>query len=165
MGRELRKVPENWVHPKENGRLVPLYGRSYEEEAKEWDIGESKWKEGLIEDFNGGWKLNDTNFSYEEWVGSRPLEEDYMPDWPEEERTHLMMYEDTSEGTPISPAFETPEALATWLADSGASSNGSSTATYEQWLSTIKRGSAPSMVLSSKGLQSGVEALSEINHD
>ena len=85
-----------------------------------------------------------------------------MPEWPEAERTHWQMYEDTSEGTPISPVMETPEMLARWLADTGASSMGRNTATYEQWLATIHRGWAPSMIYTAKtGLVSGVEALDD----
>jgi len=57
-----------------------------------------------------------------------------------------MMYENTSEGTPISPPFETPEELARWLADNNASAFGGMTATYEQWLATCKGLYAPSMV-------------------
>jgi hypothetical protein len=41
--------------------------------------------------------------------------EEFMPNWPIDQRTHLMMYETCTEGTPISPAFETPEELALWL--------------------------------------------------
>jgi hypothetical protein len=56
----------------------------------------------------------------------------YMPEWEEEEKTHIMMY--TSSGTSISPAFETPEELARWLTDTNASAYALSTNTYEQWL-------------------------------
>lgn len=49
--------------------------------------------------------------SYEEYAGPRPDASDYMPDWPEAERTHYQMYENTSEGTPISPVMATPEDL------------------------------------------------------
>jgi hypothetical protein len=80
-----------------------------------------------------------------------------MPEFTEEQKTHMMMYEDTSEGTPISPAFETPEELARWLADNNASAFGNSTATYKQWLATCKVGWAPSMIADSSGLHSGVE--------
>ena len=64
----------------------------------------------------------------------------FMPDWSPDEATHYMMYETCSEGTPISPAFATPEELARWLTDTGASISGSMRASYEQWLS-IARGS------------------------
>ena len=68
------------------------------------------------------------------------------------------MWETTSEGSPISPVCETPEALATWLAGNSASAFGSDTATYSQWLGMIRAGWAPSMVLDSNGLRSGVAA-------
>ena len=70
------------------------------------------------------------------------------------------MWETVSEGSPISPVFETPETLAHWLAETGASSFGNQGATYDQWLSMIKVGWAPSAVgIPGKGLQSGVEAV------
>jgi hypothetical protein len=80
-----------------------------------------------------------------------------MPNWPESERTHLMMYEDTSEGTPISPAFETPEELARWLVDNKASAFGSDTGTYEGWLRIARGGFAPSMVVDASGVHTGVD--------
>jgi hypothetical protein len=87
----------------------------------------------------------------------RPDPDDYMPEFPEGIATGWCMYETTSEGTPISPVLETPEALARWLADSGASSFGRDTATYDQWLRMIQAGWAPSAVLSGNVFQSGVE--------
>ncbi len=72
----------------------------------------------------------------------------------------FQMWETTSEGSPISPAFETPEELARWLADNRASAFGRSTATYEQWLAMIHEGWAPSAVCDAKGFRSGVEAAS-----
>ncbi|MCK5445108.1 MAG: hypothetical protein KAI73_05745, partial [Rhodospirillaceae bacterium] len=76
-------------------------------------------------------------------------------------RTHWQMYETTSEGTPISPPMETPELLARWLADNNASAFAKDTATYEQWLSTIKRGFAPSAIMGDGKLESGVAALGD----
>ena len=71
------------------------------------------------------------------------------------------MYETTTEGTPISPVMKTPEELARWLADNKASACGSMTATYEEWLQTIERGWAPTMMIFGGELTSGV---SGINH-
>lgn len=148
MGREVRKVPADWKHPKDEhtGRYKPLHeGRDYAPRKKDWldTLAEKGLQETL------------------EWNGNPPNREDFMPDWPEAECTHLMMYEDTSEGTPISPAFATPEELAHWLADNGASSFGKSTATYEQWLPTCRGAWAPSMVMDSNGIRSGVEFAAE----
>lgn len=175
MGREVRMVPAAWQHPtytEENaphrgavGRHIPLYDGSYAEAAAEWDESARKWDEGLRENYGLGeeWipKSDHHTGTYAEYAGERPKPEDYMPDWPDDERTHFMMYEDTSEGTPISPAFATAEELAHWLADTGASAFADMTATYEQWLSTIRRGSAISAVMTSAGMVSGVAALAE----
>lgn len=88
---------------------------------------------------------------------SRPDPADYMPEFPEGTAVGWCMYETTSEGTPLSPVFETPEELARWLADTGASAFGSRTATYEQWLATCRAGWAPSAVGVGGALLSGVE--------
>jgi len=47
------------------------------------------------------------------------------------------MWENTSEGSPISPVFSTPELLARWLADTNASAFGEMGATYDEWLHMI----------------------------
>lgn len=110
-----------------------------------------------------GWKDKPTDYkgmTFAEYHGEKPKPEEYMPEWPESEATQFMMYECTSEGTPISPAFDTPEELARWLADNDASAFAGQTATYDQWLNTIKRGFAPSAVSIDGGpLVSGVEGL------
>ncbi len=147
MGREVRRVPADWQHPKNDlGHYKPLYeGDRYERRKKEFE--EKLAAEGMQAAID--------------WCGNPPNKEDYMPDWPEAEKTHLMMYEDTTEGTPLSPAFKTPEELARWLADNSASAMGNSTATYEQWLAMCREGWAPSMVMDSRGVRSGVEFMAE----
>ena len=164
MGREVRMVPENWEHPKDGERYMPLLSGSFEKRLQEWETGNAKWAEGLRDDWEGGWKELDEEekaMSYEDWAGPKPAREDYMPTFADGEATHLMMYENTSEGTPISPAFATPEELAKWLADNEASASGGQTATYEAWLAICKSGYAPSAMFSPQtGLVSGVQGLS-----
>lgn len=70
---------------------------------------------------------------------------------------YYQMWQNTSEGSPISPAFKTPEELARWLVDNKASTFGYQTTTYDNWLAMIKSGSAPSMVISNGVLMSGVD--------
>lgn len=84
-------------------------------------------------------------------------EADAWESTPPPEGPGYQMWENTSEGSPISPVFEAPEKLAAWLAASGASAMGSSTATYTQWLVTINAGSAMSVVIADGVVQSGVE--------
>jgi hypothetical protein len=70
------------------------------------------------------------------------------------------MWETTSEGSPISPVCKTPEELARWLADNGASTFGYSTADYDTWLRMIVgTGWAPSAVMADGKMMSGVEAM------
>jgi hypothetical protein len=71
------------------------------------------------------------------------------------------MWETTSEGSPISPVFQTPEELARWLADNRASAFGRDTATYAQWLAMILKGWAPSMVVGPDGIKSGVDYVAD----
>ena len=160
MGREVRKVPADWQHPKDEhtGRYKPMFdGRGFAERLREWNEENAKWSSGEFPDYASE---ESKKLTYSEWNGDQPKTCEYMPDWPESERTHYMMYEDTSEGTPISPAFETPEELARWLTDTGASAFGNSTADYESWLCVAKGEWAPSAVyMPETGLVSGVQAL------
>lgn len=160
MGREVRRVPADWKHPEG----VALFdGPDYAPRVKKWDEGAAKWAQGLRDDYNGGWKPLDGSEeakTYADWAGVRPDASDYMPVWPESERTHYMMYEDTSEGTPISPAFATPEELARWLADTEATAFADQPASYESWLRVARGGYACSAVSVGGGpLVSGVEGL------
>jgi len=66
------------------------------------------------------------------------------------------LWETVSEGSPVSPVFATPEELADWLVTPGNDTSVTEGTTREQWLKMIKAGWAPSMVLSEKGMQSGV---------
>jgi hypothetical protein len=159
-------VPADWQHPKrEDGRFIPLFERGYKERALEWREEWEAWQKGLCRSYGDGpkWKPIDPEHAgmrYTDYAGEMPSPDDYMPDWPDDKRTHYMMYEDTSEGTPISPAFAAPEELARWLADNNASAFAGDTATYEQWLRMINStGWAPSMVVCGGAVHSGVAAL------
>ena len=176
MSREVRMVPANWQHPTEWRKeyrsggpelyFKPLHKGPYSERVREWDEGAAQWGAGFVKNYVSGRyhpKSPDQDYSYAAYAGERPVKEAYMPEFEPGTATHYVMYEDTSEGTPISPAFATPEALARWLADNGASSFGGSTATYEQWLPICKGKRAPSMVIYAKGLRSGVEAMADFS--
>ena len=148
MGREVRRVPADWKHPKNEdkslgGDYKPLQENYADDARKFLAIANSKSLQDAVE-----------------WFGQAPDKNDYMPDWPESERTHYMMYETTSEGTPISPAFASPEELARWLADTGASAFAGQTASYEGWLRVARGGYAPSAVYTQQtGMVSGVDGL------
>lgn len=174
MGREVRRVKPGWQHPRGDGtaRYRALLEGPYSQALADWEEGLEKWEQGLEEDWsperhrspNKLWKPREPHhqeMTWEEYWGQRPRPEDYMPEWEPGEATQLMMYENTSEGTPISPAFDTPEALARWLADTGASAFGSMTASYEQWLATCRQGWSVGAVITNGVMVSGVAANGE----
>jgi len=174
MSREVRRVPAGWEHPKgENGRYIPLWGRSYRADVWDWWKWRIIWALGFKPNYGKGfpvkWRELDEDWqqcTFEEYWGPGPRREDYMPDWPASERTHWQMYEATSEGTPISPVMDSPEILARWLADNNTSAFGYSTATYDAWLATIQRGWAISAVFDPRyGVMSGVEAMAQDGGD
>ena len=140
MGREVRKVAATWQHPKDGGRYKPLY-EGYAEALVEFETKQhAEGMQAAIEEF-----------------GQAPDKNDYMPEWSEAEKTHLQMYETCTEGTPISPVMESPEKLARWLTDNGASAFGGMTASYDAWLRVCEGGYAPSAIIIGGELKSGVE--------
>lgn len=140
MGREVRMVASDWKHPidKTHGGFVPLYpGWRFEADAKLWDEDAAKWERGEYPDYADE---DDIKAGYLNWAGRRPDPKKYMPNWTPERAAFYMMYETATEGTPISPAFITPEDLARWLADTGANAFAGHTASYEDWLYVAKAG-------------------------
>ena len=167
MSCEVRMIKPGWRHPEhynEYRRCSEYRGlmTEYTRCLARWEEGYAKWQEGLQEDWMNStddvnaWKpLEDEN---QEWTSEKPDPNDYMPEWTPGEATLYVMYETTSEGTPISPGFVTLEELASWLAKNRASAVGGTTATYAQWLTTCKQGWAPTgVMLPSGNIITGVE--------
>lgn len=134
MGREIRKVPKDWKHPfdEARGRARPLRdGAGFHGRAQRWLADCAKWEAGERPDYTG----DDAPRYFWDWDGPPPSAEDYMLiDVPDEQRTHFMLYETTSEGTPCHdcPAFETIEELCEWAAVH-ATTFASFTATKDEW--------------------------------
>lgn len=145
MGRTVRHVPADWQHPRnDRGQFIPLLEGNPAEDIAEWEEGAAQWQKGLKR-FRSiyPWEPVETDDgTYEEWAGTRPDPADYMPVWTPEQATHFMMYENTSEGTPISPAFATKEELARWLTDTGASWFAGMTTSYDNWMRMMENSAA-----------------------
>lgn len=145
MGREIRMVKADWQHPKnERGHHIPLLGYSFAEAKADWDESAAKWSEGLIRDYaTNGWESAGADIlalGFDEWIGDEPDAANFMPQWPQAERTHYALYETVSEGTPLSPSFATPEELACWLAEHGEGGEGRDRRDYPTWLRFIQSG-------------------------
>lgn len=145
-------VSKDWEHPrKEDGRFKPLF-EDYEDSINYWN---EDLKEYLKDNPN-----NDED-DYREYAGEKPNKNDFMPKF--EGELYYMMYENTSEGTPLSPAFKTPQELAKYCAENFVSTFGNSSfATYEEWLEMIDRGSAPSGIMVNGQIMGGVEGLAKL---
>lgn len=123
--------------------------------------GSGKYQDGYCPTCEGGGKCHPK-------VDPPGHKVDDLPNWwgdYQEKEYGWQMWEDVSDGSPMSPVFETPEELAKWLADSKASASGRMTASYEQWLRTILRGSAISMVMQGGVIRSGVEGFDDLGGD
>lgn len=168
MSREVRRVKADWEHPKDgfypNGeiRYDALFdGSRYQDAVDRWDEEKAQWENKEYPDYADE---EDKQLSFEEWDGPRPDAKDYMPAWTDEEKTHFMLYETTSEGTPKSPAFATVEELARWLTDTGATTFGSMTTTYDRWLEFCNANcGSVGFSISTRGVISGVDEVAIAN--
>lgn len=157
MGREIRLVASSWEHPKRNDTdsyQPQMSGAYFKSAMEDYETALSEWNEHP--------EPGETFETWTRYSESGPEEKWYMPDWSEDEKTHMQMYENTSEGTPISPVFrrDQPDEMATWLFENGASTMGHMTTTKESWLKMIENGGyAVSMVISNGVMNSGVDAL------
>lgn len=144
MGREVRRVPKDWEHPRDrNGKYLPMYEEDFETEAAKWKEEFKKWVR--------------TDIEY--WEYRSPPNRYYYVPKSEKEKTHYQMYETVSEGTPISPVMDSPESLARWLVDNEARMFASCTATYNEWLYICKGGWAADAVFINGILVPGVRDL------
>lgn len=134
MGREIRRVPANWEHPKKSEpnhrlgimeeRYQPMRDTSVESAWAEWQAEFAAWLAGkhdrVIAEYGA------TNYPKAEpyrafcaWHGAPPEPAYYRPDWDESTATWYQVYETVSEGTPVTPPFATQAELVDYLVTHG----------------------------------------------
>lgn len=190
MGRELRRVPENWDHPKRsvpNHRLgvmeeqyQPMRDQTAQEAFDEWLSEYQKWLGGehdkIIAEYGADdYPKTEPYRAFCEWHGSPPTPEYYRPAWKPEELTWWQVWETVSEGTPVTPPFATQAELIEYLVangdfwDQSRRAEGESVMPCEPWTRqqaesfVLGSGWAPSMVAMDGKLMSGVEAMAAIS--
>lgn len=162
MGREIRRVPPNWQHPKEMGRngkedYKRLLDEDFDSAAKEWKEEFAKWESG---DFPSHASDESKALEFWEWHGRPPDRDSYRPAWKEGEATWFQVYETVSEGTPVSPPFATREELVEYLVAHGdfwsqqRGQGGFSRKAAEQF---VKDEYAPSMISANGKVTVGIE--------
>lgn len=125
MGREIRRVPPNWEHPRYTadnaprpnmvGRYISMHDEDYDTAAQEWLDGFDLWLQGKHESQHG--KYASTSNYYWEY-DTPPDELSYRPKFTEEP-TWYQVYETVSEGTPVTPPFATQDELIDYLVNVG----------------------------------------------
>lgn len=152
MGREIRKVPANWEHPKQegryDGRLQPMFDRTFADAAREWKDEYAAWERGERPDY-----CKDENRALEfwEWHGGPPDRAYYRP-WQDSEAAWFQVWETVSEGTPVTPPFATRDELIDYLATHGDlwdQKRGDGPWEREAAAKFVNRGWAPSMIVES----------------
>lgn len=156
MGREIRRVPADWEHPrytKENapydnriGEHIPMYDDDYDSACEKWYAEAASFTP------------KDYAKYYHEYAGSPPDEESYRArKWTEEEATHWVVYQTVSEGTPVTPAFATKEELIEYLVKNGDfwdQKRGDGGWNRDSATRFVNNGWAPSFILTTNGLAS-----------
>lgn len=118
MGREIRMVPKGWEHPrKDNGHYQPLHDEPFAAAAREWLDKCIAWDNGTYPDCA---EHKADNPFFWQWEGNPPDPEYYRPEFTTP-ADHFQVYETVSEGTPVSPVFETEDQIVAWLIGRGHS--------------------------------------------
>lgn len=116
MGREVRKVPPHWDHPRnEHGHYQSMFDQTFASAVAEWQESKRKWDAGEDPDrvtYPG-------HASYEDWAGEAPDDPAYYRPWADHEATWFQLWETVSEGSPVTPPFATQEELVQYLAKHG----------------------------------------------
>lgn len=119
MGREIRMVPPNWDHPevKLNGTVgpQPMFDKSYQDACADWLADFDRIRSGEMDDCERECYVNECHWASDNWA---PDPKYYRP-WSADDATWFQLWETVSEGTPVSPPFETREELIQYLADHG----------------------------------------------
>ena len=117
MGREIRRVPPNWVHPKDDSGVdQPMFDMTFMDAAKQWKEDFAAWERGerssYFEERDGE--------PYEFWeYNENPPNRKYYRPWADQEATWFQLWQTVSEGSPVSPPFATMEELIQHLAKHG----------------------------------------------
>lgn len=123
MGREIRRVPPNWEHPAFayckhkptcHTCYQPLHDQLYEEAANVWLENFAEWQRGERPDY---FTEGDAEYFWD-WDGMPP-DKHYFRTYKDEEATWYQVYETVSEGTPVTPPFETEKELIEYLVEHG----------------------------------------------
>ena len=126
MGREVRRVPPSWDHPRRDPTEYPyrdgyrpMYDERLEDRFAEWLSDFDRIRSGGLTDFERSVYTSDNPLA--EWLqeGGAPPNPAYYRPWRDDEATWFQVWETVSEGTPVTPPFATQEELIDYLVEHG----------------------------------------------
>ncbi len=161
MGREIRRVPPNWEHPRWTeedcpynrtvGEYKSMYDEDFESAAADWKAAYEDWK-------------TDPKDDGEFWDYEPPPNRDFYRPKFTEEPTWYQVYQNVSEGYPVTPPFATEEELIDYLVENGddwSRNAGHKPPSRIAATAFVKSGYAPSMILNNDGgkvsIQMGID--------
>jgi hypothetical protein len=155
MGREVRKVPKGWQHPQTaSGDFQPMRDEVFADAARKWLDHAIAWDNGTHARLVKGPDLKVQYPFFWQWAGNPPDPRYYRSAFTSEP-TCFQYYENVSEGTPISPVFETSDGLVRWLVETERHTEKAARA-------FVRAGFAPSMVVGPFGIRMGVDVFDEV---
>jgi len=117
MGHEIRRVPKGWEHPRDdNGRYKPMIDEYYGDVMDEWIRNHMLWEKGEYPDQKQFPEATSTSKFFADWNGGPPQIEFYNNNkWSESALICFQVYENISEGTPVSPVLDSIGEVEDWL--------------------------------------------------
>jgi len=122
MSRQIRRVPKDWEHPvNDHGFYIPMEDRTLVQGMLNWIR------------YDVGWYLRHPQ-DLGEWIEKCPLKwrSIYRPRFTTPAICY-QIYEEVSEGTPVSPVFETIAELRQWLLDQGHTEKATDAFIEHEW--------------------------------
>lgn len=95
----------------------PMHNEDFEEACAEWHAEYAKWMTGERPDYFDA-SEHPNGIEFWEWHGNPPERKYYRP-WKDKDATWFQVWETVSEGTPVTPPFETRQELVEYLVAHG----------------------------------------------
>ncbi len=152
MGREIRRVPPDWEHPKNVG-VVFRPGVGYSMEVIFRPLFDEPFEDAVTRS-----RIENDN----------PRDPDhYRPAWTDAEATAYQLYETTSEGTPMSPVRATREEMIEWLTTATDALGGEDFTPMSRKGAEafIKAGSVLTFVTRGRGIEAGLEWIDRVSQE
>jgi len=117
MSRQIRRVPPHWVHPQDGNGYLPMKDKTFKQACAEWIAGFESWNRGERPHYfeADNWPVDMQYWEYH----TNPPDRRVYRTYEDSEASWYQLYEEVTEGTPVTPPFETLEELANYLAEHG----------------------------------------------